>query len=74
MKKFFLRYWYYLLVIFPLVIFVYSIQGHNFYIGGDVMVPLNPVNNIQRIFLWDNGIESFRYVGFFWFAFYYLFS
>jgi hypothetical protein len=38
------------------------------------MVPLNPLNNIQRIFLWDNGIESFQYAYFFWLAFYYLFS
>lgn len=74
MKKFFLRHWHYLLIIFPVLIFIYSIWDHNFYIGGDVMVPLNPLNNIQRIFLWHNGLESFSYAGFFWFAFYYLLS
>lgn len=73
MKKFFLRHRHYLLIIFPLFIFIYSIWDHNFYIGGDVMVPLNPVNNIQKMFLWDNGLESFQYAGFLWFAFYYLF-
>ena len=74
MKKFFLQHWHYLLIIFPLLIFIYSICDRNFYIGGDVMIPLNPTSNILKIFLWDTGVESFNYVGFFWFAFYYLFS
>lgn len=74
MKKFFLQHWHYLLVIPPLFIFVFSIWDRNFYIGGDVMIPLNPLNNIWKIFLWNNGIESFQYAYFFWFAFYYLFS
>ena len=39
------------------------------------MVPLNPINNIRRVlFLWNNGVESFEYAGFSWFAFYYPFS
>ena len=38
------------------------------------MIPLDPANNIRKVFLWDNGMESFQYAYFFWFAFYYLFS
>ncbi len=64
--------WHFLLVFGPLLVFIYSIWDRNVYIGGDIMIPLDPINNFDRIYSWDNGLESFRYAYVLWFGFYYL--
>jgi len=73
LKKFLSRYYLYGLFFVVLLLFIRSIWDGYTYIGGDVMIPLHPGNALQKIFLWNNGRESFGYISILWFAFYYLF-
>lgn len=53
-----------------LVIFIVSIWDRNFYIGGDLIFPLAPQNNILKaLYLWqeeNSGLSFFRYMFLIW--------
>ncbi|MBU0534993.1 hypothetical protein KKC62_02385 [Patescibacteria group bacterium] len=55
-----------------LVVFACSMMDKNYYIGGDVMFPLNPLNNVNKSFMWDAGSESQNSSHFFWYLFYFI--
>lgn len=69
------------LFIIPLIllaIFIASIWDRNFYIGGDIVLPLHPKTNIDKsIFLWEGenrGLSFFKYTLLIWQIPFYLFA
>ena len=70
--------WLYLIPVLLLVVFITSIWDRNFYIGGDIVLPLNPQNNIfKSIFLWEGenrGMSFFRYALLIWQVPFYILS
>ncbi len=58
------------LPLIPLIIFLISIWDRNFYIGGDLIFPLAPQNNLLKaIYLWqeeNGGLSFFRYMFLIW--------
>jgi|GEM_PF-4624984 len=61
-----------------LIFFIGSIWDRNYYIGGDIIFPLNPKNNILKsIYLWEeqnDGFSFFKYMLFCWQFIFYIFS
>ena len=64
----------YSVLLTTMVAFVVSIWDSHLYIGGDVMIPLTPTNNIKNLSTWYNGEESFHYVYLYWYGLYYILS
>lgn len=68
--------WFLFFPVLILVIFIISIWDRNFYIGGDLINPLNPQNNILKsIYLWEEengGLSFFKYMYLFWQVLFYL--
>jgi len=64
------------IIIFSL--FIISVWDNNFYVGGDLIFPLNPPNNFWKTFsIWDEengGFSGFRYLLLFWELPFYLLS
>lgn len=50
------------------------INDGRYYIGGDVMIPLNAAENLKKIALWHSGRESLHYLHTFWYLYYYFFE
>lgn len=61
MKILFRRYGGGVLFLTVLVIFVLGMADRNFYIGGDLTIPLSPKQNMEKMYLWANGQESFSF-------------
>lgn len=68
----------FLLPLLLIFIFIISIWDKNTYIGGDLILPLNPQNNIYKsIYLWDQsnrGFSFFEYMRLSWQIPFYIFS
>lgn len=69
------------LIVLPfllLIIFIISMWDRNFHIGGDNVLPLNPLNNIEKsIYVWESlnqGISQWKYTYLLWQLPFYFFS
>lgn len=69
-KKFFFENWYFIILIIPIIIFIYSMWDNRYYIGGDVMIPLHPLNNLYKVFMWTGGMESLHFLHLFWYLYF----
>lgn len=49
-----------------------GLWDNSLYIGGDVMVPIIPSNNLHKINMWFAGSDSLHYLHIFWYLYYYL--
>src|SRR5688500_2133295 len=76
--KIFQKYRFIIIPLFLLLLFILSIWDRNYYIGGDLIFPLKPHDNIIRsIFLWEEqngGFSFFKYMLFFWQGIFYVLS
>src|SRR3989344_253111 len=68
----------YILPLLALVVFIITIWDRNYYFGGDLFLPINPLDSIiKSLYLWEeqNGGGSFlKYVLLLWQGFFYVFS
>ncbi|CAN5194889.1 hypothetical protein BH11PAT1_BH11PAT1_0110 [soil metagenome] len=72
------KYWMLLIPLVLLSVFIYSIWDRNYYIGGDLIFPLKPQDNmIKSLYLWEEqngGLSFFKYMLFFWQGCFYIMS
>src|SRR3989344_2113480 len=77
-QQFIRQNWLYFIPILLLLIFIGSNWDRNYYFGGDLMYPINPLNSIFRsIYLWEGlngGVSFFKYFLIFWQGFFYVLS
>ena len=68
----------FLLPLLLLSLFIISILDRNFYIGGDLIFPINPSNSLDKsLYLWEQengGVSFFKYMYLLWQVFFYFFS
>lgn len=57
--------------VLPLSILWFIINDGRYYIGGDVMIPLNAAENLHKLPLWQSGQESLHYLHASWYLYYY---
>lgn len=62
-------YWFVLCVLAAVSLF--GVWDNNFYIGGDVMIPIIPRNNLHKINMWFAGSDSLHYLHTTWYLYYY---
>ena len=66
--------WYFYALIIPLLLLIRSISDGQYYVGGDVMIPIDPSNNLHKLQLWYSGKESLHYLHTLWYFYYATFS
>jgi len=67
-----------LLLLFALLVVlltsIYSLLNSGYLIGGDVMFPIRPQNNLHKMYMWYAGSDSLHYLHGFWYLTYFFFE
>lgn len=73
-KKYVLKHWYLLVIAVLMILFAYTIFDGNYYIGGDVMIPLYKGDILNKIYLWNSAGDSLEFLHLFWYLYFGFFS